>query len=258
MPIVRFRGRVLPSVVQVSFTDIPKVNWRALEIEEEIGFAIRITKSVVEVDCEIGRYRDEYLANLHMRAFDLARVCVDLSAFSTGHSLSVYFHTFAKPDGTVSPLLFTNPALAKECTVFKANPVTPKEKKNFENVITMVMSEPGLFMALNDLIQANSLPHHGPANCARVVEGLRTLMSPGIERAKAWLIFRENLNTDEKYLSFITGYSTGPRHGDRAHISGAITIEIVTRTWVIMNRYLEFKNRGSTQLLLKEFPLLQG
>jgi hypothetical protein len=136
---------------------------------------------------------------------------------------------------------------------------TPEERKNLEKVLLIVFGDPRIFMALNDLILANTLPHHAPTNCARVLEGLRTVMTPdGMGRDKGWPILRQNLQMDRTYLEFITEHSTGPRHGDRSHISGDVTMAIVGRTWTIMNRFLEFKKRGDTQLPLVEFPMLVG
>ena len=73
MPIVSFVGRVLPAPIQISFTDIPKSRWEWVEEHISIGFTILIESSRVKVDCELDKYKDEYLAELHRRAFDLAR-----------------------------------------------------------------------------------------------------------------------------------------------------------------------------------------
>jgi hypothetical protein len=258
MPIVKFLGRVLPSVVDVSFTDVPQMNWVVSELGITMDLSVHITKSIVEVDCDVTRYQDEYIVHLYMRAFDLARACVDMAAFSTGHSLTVVLDTFVKPDGTAGPLLFTDAALAAECTAFKMNPVTDDEKKAFGEVMRLVLIEPPLFMALNDLIQAISLPHHGPTNCARVLDGLRNLVAPGLEPKQGWPVFQSTVNADEAYLSFVTGHSKKPRHGDRTFIPGTITTDIAKRTWIVMNRFLEYRKRGNKPLPSAEFPWLKG
>ena len=111
MPTVYFKGRVLPAPVQISFTDIPQVNWVWEEKNIAFDFVIRITKSQVEVECKLDRYQDDYMVEIHRRAFDLARACVNVAAFATGFGVSVIFEEFVGPDGIPSALLFPNPHL---------------------------------------------------------------------------------------------------------------------------------------------------
>ena len=67
---------------------------------------------------------------------------------------------------------------------------------------------------------------------------------------------RQNLRIEEAYLKFISTHATGPRHGDRVHIPPDITRELAMRSWVVMNRFLEFKKRGGAPLPASEFPML--
>jgi len=258
MPTIYFKGRVLPTAVQISFTDIPQVKWVWQEEGITFDFVIRIMKSQVEVECKLDRYEDGYMVEIHRRAFDLARACVNVAAFGTGFGVTVSFDEFIGPNGISSSLVFTNPHLIAECTAFKMNPVTLEEKRNLEAILALVMREPALFMALNDLIQAVSTPHMAPANCGRILDGLRKLVAPGIEPKRGWPIFQTTIQTDEPYLSFISEHSKKPRHGEHVRIDGPTTTEIAKRTWIIMNRFLEFRKRGNLPLPLAEFPILKG
>jgi len=138
------------------------------------------------------------------------------------------------------------------------NPITKEEKRDLEAILAIVMKEPALFMALNDLIQAVSVPHMTPTNCGRVLDGLRKLVAPGMEPKQGWPIFQQTIQADEPYLTFISELSKKPRHGEHIRIDGITTTEIAKRTWIIMNRFLEFRKRGNQQLPLAEFPLLKG
>jgi len=258
MPKVYFQGRVLPATVEISFSDIPEGKWEWTEEGLTLGFIVRIVKSQIEVECTLDRYQDLYLAELYRRAFDLARACVNVAAFGTGFGIAVFFDSFIGPDGTTSSLVFPNPHLVSECTAFKMNPVTLEEKKDLETILALVMKEPALFMALNDLIQAVSTPHMTPANCGRVLDGLRKLVAPGMEPKQGWPIFQISIQADEPYLAFISNHSKNPRHGEHTRVDGPTTIEIAKRTWIIMNRFLEFRKRGNRPLPLAEFPLLKG
>ncbi len=258
MPIVHFIGRILPAAVQISFTDIPQGKWEWPEAGLSLDFTIRITNSQINVECKLDHYKDDYIVELHRRAFDLARACVNVAAFGTGFGIFVFFDKFVGPSGIPSDLLFTNPRLVGECTAFKMNPVTMDEKRDLEKVLAIVMMEPGLFMALNDLIQGVSVPHMTPANCGRVVDALRKLVTPGIEPKQGWPIFQQVVQADEPYLTFISEHSKKPRHGEHVRIDGPTTTEIARRTWIIMNRFLEFRKRGNQPLPPAEFPMLMG
>lgn len=67
---------------------------------------------------------------------------------------------------------------------------------------------------------------------------------------------RSKLNLSLDYLKLMTDTSTAPRHGDSAHISGTITVEIAERTWTVFNRFLEYKKLGDQKLPEAEFPVL--
>lgn len=46
--------------------------------------------------------------------------------------------------------------------------------------------------------------------------------------------------------------------GESVGFSGAVTTEVTRRSWVIMNRFMEYRLRGDKPLDAKEFPLLSG
>jgi hypothetical protein len=258
MPTIKVLGKVLPSVIQISLDSIPEVDWTAAEAKLQMHFHISIVKSLVEVTIDLNKYPIDDLAVVFNRVFDLTRACVDTLVFATGYGLTVYLDQLVAPDGTVSPILLQNPALAAHCTFFKFPIVTQKDRLDFEIALKTVFSEPAVFMALNELTQAIMLPHQGITNCARVLDGLRKLVVPGVDSKNAWPIFQATFNADQAYLGLIFTHAKNTRHGDRTFISGPITTEIVNRTWIIMNRFLEYRKRGNQNLPLTDFPLLQG
>jgi hypothetical protein len=258
MPIVRFVGRVLPFVVKVSFTDVPEATWEETGIGITMKFRIRVEQSIVNVECEVNEYREDYLPMFHMRAFDLARACVDVAVFNTGFGLTVAFDTFIRPDGVPTALFFTNPALPEICTASKMNPQTQEDREELGKILRIVMQEPPLFMALNDLTQAISIPHHGPTNAGRILDGLRKIVAPDLEPRNGWPIFRDIVRADEQYLALIMEHAKNTRHGDRTYIDGETTMEIVKRAWTIMNRFLEYRKSGNLPLSPEIFPTLNG
>ena len=121
----------------------------------------------------------------------------------------------------------------------------------------LVMQEPGLLWALNELLVAITVPEYLEVNCARAIESLRTLLVPDdLGRTKGWPELRKALCVEESYLRSVTDASVAPRHGDKTVPEQAKGREILARAWIIMNRFLEFRKRGSVGLSRTAFPVL--
>jgi hypothetical protein len=260
MPIVHFKGKVLPfpSPIQVMVKDLPSVDWFDSTNAQTMRITTRIDASIIDMEFDINAYDEADLSPLLIRAWDLARAAVDLYCYQVGWGLSVVIDTFVNEAGVESTLLPKMESLAAHSSAVQADPNNPGVN-NFDVCYRLIVSEPPLFMALNDLIVSITLPHHASVNCARAIEGLRVLMVPaGTDRKQAWPIFQGNLNVDRDYREYVTGVSTGPRHGDRTWIPGTTVIEVTRRSWIIMNRFLEYRKRGNQPLPLAEFPLLSN
>jgi hypothetical protein len=259
MPIVHCKGRVLPfPAVIMSINDLPPARWEEPGVGLIMNFTVKVVDSEVDVECDMNRYQDDDFGHVHMRAYDLARAAVDIYSFTSGLGLTVYLDTFIKPDGTSLQIFPQYTNLSKLSTAFDMT-AGNTSNNNFGAFWQLVVSEPALFMAMNDLIVSISLPHHASVNCGRAIDGIRVMMCPpGLKRSQGWPIVRQSLNLDEAYLLLITDTSTGPRHGDRTFIPGATVTEITERSWVVMDRFLEFRKRGNQPLPLAAFPLLLG
>jgi len=257
MPRVRFTGRIFPTGVNLSVADHPQINWHDDENNLDITFTTTIQNNAVTVDCDVGRFDATLITALYMRAFDLARATVDLAAFNSGFGFVVVFETFTSPAGEVTPVGAYDASLAALCTAYEMG-VTPAtaEENDFHKVLVAVSTDWRMFRALRHLIEAITLPHESPTHCARAIEALRHIIVPNEPPKRAWPKFRETLNVSEDFLKLITDISTGPRHGDPTHVSGATTREITQRAWKIMNRFLEYKKRNTGPLPPTEFPLL--
>ncbi len=253
--IVHFLGQVWPAAaVTIAIEYEPTIKWVEPTLDFEPSFIVRLRESKVDVECQLDAFRLDRYILLYNRAFDLARAAVDLVAFSTGFSLSVTFNEFVHPDGKKDPILFSNPKLGTLCTAFQLG---TSGNKGFDDVYKIVIGDFRLFMALRDLIDANTLPHIGVINCGRVLDSIRRMISPTEkETARGWAAMQAALNISRPYQQWVSDLSTNPRHGDRSFISGSDSSEAITRTWSVMNRFLEYRKRGNAPLTAPEFPVL--
>jgi len=248
METIHFIGGIVPATaIQIAYSNpvtggFLKARFIAPDQDLEATLTFRITKSTIDIECELNRFTTdpEFLATLHKAVFDRTQAIVSLVGFSTGYGLTVYFDYLILPDGQKSAFIMSHPALASLCTAFNH-----KNSVELDTIMGIVLSDHSFCIALNELNEALTLTHHAIASCERCIERLRTSMCPGVERKKAWLEFGKSLQLSKDYLKLISDYSTGPRHGDPTFISGAITKEITERAWVTVNRFLEYRKRGS-------------
>lgn len=255
---VTLSGRVNPGVWPITLPDLPEVKW-PLEYDNVIAtFNVHIHHAQLKVTCSMEIYEDKYFTDIYRKSLDLARACIDTFAFASGAGLSVSLDKVSFDGSAPQTITFSSPPeLYRECTVIPFSELGVLQYADYIAILHIVISEPAIFILLNHLIACISMHHVVPANCGRVIDGLRKLVDPSKPEI-AWLTFREALNLDISYLALIAENSKGPRHGEQVRIEGSIVGEIQKRTWAVMNRFLEYKKRSSQKLPIVEFPLLYG
>jgi hypothetical protein len=256
MPTIHFLGKIVPSNhLSATMWELPEIQYRLLDLDLQGGVKVRVQGSTVDVKCVMNRYDLDLRRQVRKLAYDLARTAVNLVCFSTGLHLSVFFDSFIDPDGNQTPYVIHDRSLAALCTSYVLGETGTSTA--LDSVLQFVLADPQVFLALDDLITATGHHHLLTINSARAIEGLRHAMCGFIaEKSQQWTVFRANLNLSKDYLQLITDSSTSGRHGEGKFIPGNVTEEIMKRSWTIMNRFLEFKKRGSLPLPVSEFPLL--
>ena len=247
---VHFLGRVLPEPVKIT-VHAPELKWKWQEQNLELTFMVKIDNSVVNVECELERYESSYFTELHKIASDIVGASANLAAFATGHGIIVTLDNFTDAAGISSQIILYDPSLQALCTAYGLEVTRQAE---FSEVFKYVLSEPPLFRAFNDLISAITFPHCSTVNCGRVVDSIRRMISPTLDGVAAWQAMHQALNVSRSYQEWISKQSTGPRHADPAFVPGTVTTDITRRTWVIINRFLEYRKRGNRPLTAPDFP----
>jgi hypothetical protein len=260
MPKLVFKGTVLPPGFLPDIEVKPPIRL-IYNTREEItaDFTIRTVNSELEVECIVDKFdAEKHFEGLVIHAYNLSRAVVDSWCFFTGVGLTVYLGKTVRPDGIERTLSPQKTSLAGLCTAFNIN-ASYKGSDNYWAMLQLIIAEPRILLALNDLVASISHFHLAALNSARALEAIRTAMTPqGIDRDQGWKILQQNLNVTKGYLSLITSESRGPRHGDKIVLGGKGQGEVVARAWKIMNRFLEFRKRGNSPLPESEFPLLDS
>ena len=259
MPIIHINGRVFPEGMKVNTGRLGSVLWIEEGNASPVRFNINIASSIIDVECIVESYdpQDEK-SLLLIRAFQFARSVVDCLAFISGSGLQIIFDSLVEPDGHIQNILFSNENLSSLSRTFR--PLEMSGDRSFPAMFALVGSEPELFLALNDLIAAISMPGLVAINCARSLEGLRELLLPvdaDDKRGLAWELLRHVLNLNRSYTDYITKASIAGRHGSKIAVPGeAETTIILERMWTIMDRFLAFRKGNSMPLSEIHYPIL--
>jgi hypothetical protein len=261
MPTIHFTGRVLPEHLEMTWQELPKLVIAEparddLPTGMSMELVIRIEKGGIEIACEANPFDQPWhLSWVHNRILSHTRAFVDLYSFATGCVFAVILDTYTDPDGRSTNLRTADDSLARLCTFSQTDP-SSAHSINFARVLDLLITETETFLAMRDLINGLTYANSTAVDCARAVEGLRRIMAGDDDRKRGWAIMQDTLHITQRYLSFITDISALPRHGARPYIPHQTIHEILERSWNIMNRFLEFRRRGS--LPISEFPILDG
>lgn len=243
----------MPSALQVNVT-LPALKWKSREVGLEYEFRVEIDKSKIDVSCSFlaDFDKERHLADIVKRSFDLTRTAVNLVAFAQGYGLLVVFDKLTLADGTTVQIIPEDKGLPQLVTTLKGS-------ADFEQIFKIVAMQPIITRHLADLITAITVPHEAATSCARAIDGLKHLVAqPGSKDKIAWRQMQAALAMDESYLQFISHHSRPGRHGRDVYLDGPMATEITHLSWVIMDRFFEYKKRGDKALPESEFPILKG
>jgi hypothetical protein len=247
---VRFMGRVYPEGLKVT------IKAQDITFSENTGmfkarFNVSVVDSVIEITCDFDNVLQDHPYSLWAQAQEITQTLVNLVAFNLGAGAITVLNRWINQTGSEVALAFADQRLPALCSAVN--------QATFDAVIRIVFAEPGLFMALNDIVLANAMPRHVLINCARCIETIRYLVAPpDIERGLAWTMMQKALNVDRAYLTFITQHSQEPRHGRQTEVGDPAILEVRARTRTIMDRFFHYRLGGNTPLSGAAFPLLAG
>ncbi len=252
---IRFHGRVIPEIVDITIPSHPSFKWQDEPGGFEMQIDVEIRNSKIVVGCTFSEPFDEktHLKAAHVRAVDIAMAAVNLAAFGLGMGLFTVIDSYEGPDGIKKPLIY------RDRNLQALAPVADPKGATYRDALDVVYQDIRMFNILKDVIRANSVPSAVPSSCGSAVEAIRALFVPkGTDRRDDWPTLRKALNVTESYLKLVTDHAVPARHGEHPYVSGETTEEISHRTWTLLNRYFEYRIRGGEGLPESEFPVLTG
>lgn len=252
----RYNGRVLPVFMEFTMVGSLTVRWEddiGGPVKQIIDASISITKGVVEIICESNLFgTDDFDGRVDLKANYLAKTILNCYGFAKGMILQAVLETVVKPDGITYNIKAHRPILEPLVTALHSG---SDGGVDIHPILSTVLGSPTIFVAIKDIVEGISATE-ASVNCGRAIEAIRESMAPASDRKMGWQLMRDNLNVSQQFLEFITEHSKGPRHGDVLDIPFTEINETIRRSWIVMNRFLEFKKRSDNKLPLSDFPLL--
>lgn len=254
---IHVHGLVFPLVTKLSLKAGPFTINSGIS-PHVLTFTVEVQKGVLHIECAINQYQQSDFRDVLLWLVGAAGDLINLETFRSGTSYTMVADTFVEPDGRTLTIVKQDPRLSSLVTAVPSN-------EDFGKVFMSIILEPSsvaresITTALEDLAHILSAPGHTPTNCARVLDAIKNVIAPDIKDSDGqWAKMRDALNVDAAYLKYVTDHSESHRHGNQVYIDRATQELIASRTWTVMNRFLEYRKRGSVPLPRSEFELLAG
>ncbi|AUC94684.1 hypothetical protein CWS35_10720 [Bradyrhizobium sp. SK17] len=252
---VKFFGRVHPTGIKLSIQNQAPISFIESTGQFKAEYHISIVDSAIEVLCYFDNRTPAHPYELWQQCLLIVQGLVDLIAFQMGAGAITIIDRWINDQGVEDGFALADPILKPVCTSFG-------QDERFSRVANLIMIEPAIMSALNDLVIANVIVTQCLINTARAVETIRVLIAgpteKSDERKKAWELMQKVLNVSQPYVEYVTKNSFAPRHGNQIAVVARTVHESRRRAWTIMDRFLHYRLRGNQPLPLVWFPMLTG
>jgi hypothetical protein len=248
---VQLLGRVYPAGFTVNL-HAPRMKYASDDGALTAEIDVQVTDSDVSVSWTTSDYNRDTLAAIWVHSRKLVTSLVDLIAFRAGAAATVVLDRYKDPTGRIDTLVIGQPQVKGISTLLDSD-------AGLLSVFGVVAHEPHLMTVLEDLISGLWSQDHKIINCARSVEAIRQLVAGyHLEPNAQWPIFRVALNVERSYLDLIMDYSTDPRHGKKDSAPTNEVNTIMERTWILIDRFFNYRVGGNKRLDESLFPILRG
>lgn len=244
-----YYGRVLPERAWVDFREPIIYEFKFHEHEQPCSIEIQIRLNQVTAVVESSEKISDR-ATLKNCVEDFVRGVVDFFGYVHGHGYDVdivaacYEQTAENQVFGITGFLFSDEE--REQRQEKLMPL-------FRHV-----SSPYLRSALADLREAIRMPMETAFFSKRAIDSVMQAFkedSGTNSEKKAWEKMGSALNLRQEWLIDLKSLAGDRRHGNPIDISWKKRLEAMKLVWLVIDRYLEYLNRGKEPLPESEFPI---
>ncbi len=249
-----FHGRVLPERANVEITGGPIIG-----IQTSTGFDLRVSfeirKSLISIHVKsYGEINDfEEVRNFLL---DYIRLHTDAYGYIKGYAYDAEITSVSGENN--KPYIIFGVGIKELIDESSKRPF-----QNIDKIILLAINDKYRFLhgTLSNLRLSIKYPLDTGTFCYRAVESIRHYFAIGDEskdsRKKAWEKMGRELNIDQSWTTRIADFALDPRHGKQKSISHQERVEVMQKTWAIIDRLLIYAQNNEQSLDITSFPLLK-
>lgn len=239
-----FTGKVLPERVDFSLT--PHQIEATTNTGQKFKITISVQKSQIFLEVTSENAIDD-IPTLKNGIVDFVRQYTDIYGYLHGYSYDLEITSLILPniDHIVFGVLI--PELEKD--------TLNRPIQDFQKILEIGQNPDNLALrlALMDLNLSIKYPKDTGVFCYRSIESIMQFFNEGNPedtnaRKKAWATLSKNLRISQAWTDFVKEFALNPRHGSPKLLTGKDRIDIMMRSWQVVDRFLIFLANGGTQL----------
>lgn len=240
-------GKILPERVDCNI-NLPIFNLIEPQFGYDFGISVSIQRSQISVDVSSKTEITDFntLRNL---VRDFIRLHTDAYGYLHGYAYEIEITSFSGRNNT--PHIIYGVQINELESDYQNRPI-PDYKDVAKLMYEGANNE--LRIALNDLRLAIQHPNDTGVFCFRAIESLMQYFGP--KNDGTWNQFRNTLNISRDFLKPIEDKSWSPRHGKPVLITHLERVDIMKRTWKIVDRFLIYLKNGKNDLDAQKYPNL--
>lgn len=240
-------GKVLPERVNANFI-LPMLHVKepTFGYEFDISTSIQLSQISIEItsQAEITDF-----ATLRNIVRDFIRLHTDAYGYLYGYAYDVEI-TSISGKNNIPHLIYG--IEIKEIEIDHPN----RPLREFADIVKLMHdgSNNELRLALNDLRLSIQHPTDTAVFCFRAIESLMQYFGPKAE--STWETFRDSLNISRDFLKPTEDKCWSPRHGKPIPISHSERVDIMMRSWKIVDRFVIYLQNSCKPLDKSKYPKL--
>ena len=249
--IYNFFGKIIPERVNFSLT-VPTLHTdvKNLGMNYDIDLSIVNSQISIKVKSKVKVTDDQTLRNI---VSDTVRLFTDAYGYVHGFAYDVEITSMTTNYDN------THQVFGVQINEIKAD-LQNRPYQNIQEFIPLLFTEEffQLRIALSDLRLAMKYPKDTGVFCYRSLESLMQYFNENDDRGRAWDNLKKNLNIDQSWLDEIRNNAWSARHGKPILLGNELRVDIMRRTWKVVDRFIIFAKNNASQLNIKDYPVLTG
>lgn len=225
-----FFGKVHPERATLTISNVGgEIGANDIPFNGKLNVSIKLSQVIVELDTEAK------LSTVDLRntVETFVHTMVDVYGYLKGYAYSVELYS-----------VYISEKGEHEVFGIDVIKITQDEKNrplNYHDTLQLALKIPELYMVLKDLRDAIKRPHDTFFHCRRATETIAKFFTKSNkEKQTDWEVTKSSLGLSDADLDPIREAAKNQRHGIFSSVNGENRVEIMMKTWKIVDKFIEY------------------